>query len=876
MAAGDKVAHLGGFPALLLAILALHPGRLTTSQLVELAWAGRPPATAAAALRVHLAKLRQALGNPDALPFGHYGYALDRTLVTTDLDELAVLVAALADPLQAGEASQRLALVERALSLWRGTPFAEVPDVPDVHAESLRLGELRLDLEESRADTLLALGRHEDACRELVAMVRAWPLREFRTRLLMLAQYRCGRQGDALATSRALRDRLRVEMGVDPSEETRRLEVRILRQDPDLMPPPSPLPTPALTDRGRPRSVGPVPRTTELLTSVVGDRLAALDRTASRLVHLVAVLEDGARPSVLRTALGLDADALAAAVERAAASGLLLDRADEGHAVATRDRDLRHAVLQRLSDDELRALRQEAGEALIAQRSSASLVLGAWHLLAAGRDPDAAARAAVRAVDLCIRAGIPRTGDELCAEALRVGPASGPLVADLLTRRVRTLSMLGRSVDVEDAWRAAIDAARAASDPERFALAVLAKEWDLRSYHVVVADTAVLLREALAGLGSGRSALRLRVESALLFDTMLAGGSQAEREAIVEGVRTAAESTGDSIALAAACRARHTLLRGSPDVSARAAAARDFVAAAEGTGDVWWRAVAEFGRLYDEFVVGNQTRVDLDAMLGHLSGHSAPGRLSWHHALTRASLARDLGDYPAADKWANQALLTGAEAGVGDAPGAFALHQFLVIDSRASVAPMLGMLRAEAAKGAPHAMAQAIVAIAEAQAGDGGAARANIAWALDRVPLDPLEAAPITLGFLAEAVAHLGSDEHAPALRDALAPYAGQFLTYGQVTATFGPADRSRGLLAAVAGEHEAALELLVAAEQSAAAAGTVPWQIRSASDRVGVLLRLGRRAEAAAVAAEHLESARRLGLGTPLARFGKASQAAT
>ena len=221
---GASVARLSGFPALLLAILAIHEGRrLTSDQLVEFAWAGRPPATAPAALRVHLAKLRQALGSADALPFGHHGYALDHSLVTTDLDELADLLARLGDADQSREPAERLALVERALSLWRGTPFLDVPDVPEVAAEAQRLAELRLDLEEARADTLIALGRHEEACRDLAVMVGASPLREFRTRLLMLAQYRCGRQGDALATSRALRDHLDTEMGLDPSEETRRV-----------------------------------------------------------------------------------------------------------------------------------------------------------------------------------------------------------------------------------------------------------------------------------------------------------------------------------------------------------------------------------------------------------------------------------------------------------------------------------------------------------------------------------------------------------------------------------------------------------------------------------------------------------------------------
>ena len=59
--------------------------------------------------------------------------------------------------------------------------------------------EERLAALESRAEALLACGRHRDLIAELETLTAAHPLRERFWRQRMLALYRAGRQGDALA-----------------------------------------------------------------------------------------------------------------------------------------------------------------------------------------------------------------------------------------------------------------------------------------------------------------------------------------------------------------------------------------------------------------------------------------------------------------------------------------------------------------------------------------------------------------------------------------------------------------------------------------------------------------------------------------------------
>lgn len=53
----------------------------------------------------------------------------------------------------------------------------------------------------------------------------------------MLALYRCGCQEDALPVYRELRDRLMSELGLQASDELRRLEHGILRHDAELVGP---------------------------------------------------------------------------------------------------------------------------------------------------------------------------------------------------------------------------------------------------------------------------------------------------------------------------------------------------------------------------------------------------------------------------------------------------------------------------------------------------------------------------------------------------------------------------------------------------------------------------------------------------------------
>ena len=102
--------------------------------------------------------------------------------------------------------SPRRSCLDQALGLWRGPALADFDTVPSARAEAGRLEEQRLAALESRAEALLACGRHRDLIAELETLTAAHPLRERFWYQRMLALYRAGRQADAL---RAYRDAAR-------------------------------------------------------------------------------------------------------------------------------------------------------------------------------------------------------------------------------------------------------------------------------------------------------------------------------------------------------------------------------------------------------------------------------------------------------------------------------------------------------------------------------------------------------------------------------------------------------------------------------------------------------------------------------------------
>lgn len=224
--AGSALALKGPRHRAVLARLIVARGRVVpVGLLIDDLWLD-PPAGAVSAVRTFVASLRRALEPdraartpPRLLVTEGPGYALR---VEPDAVDAWRFEQALARPTEAG--------LREALGLWRGPAYAEFVDEPWAHAERSRLAELRLQAVERYAEARLSVGSAAAVVADLDAHVTEHPWREDAWRLLALALYQGGRQGDALAVLRRARRLLVEQLGVDPGPALRALEGDILNQ----------------------------------------------------------------------------------------------------------------------------------------------------------------------------------------------------------------------------------------------------------------------------------------------------------------------------------------------------------------------------------------------------------------------------------------------------------------------------------------------------------------------------------------------------------------------------------------------------------------------------------------------------------------------
>ena len=268
--AGETVKAGGPVQLRLLAALLIAPNRsVSDDRLIEEIWAGDPPASARHLLQVYVSRLRTIFGSDEDSPLIEregtgYRLEVDSTRIDSVVFQDAV---ARSNELRADDPEAAARTLEAALSLWRGRPYGQLgDDMPTVRAEADMLEELRAGAHEDHIEIELSLGRHDAMVPTLLGLVEQFPFRERLWSHLMLALYRSGRETEALRTYTRLREMLGEELGIEPSTDLRRLEERILLQDPALA-----------LERPEPSSNLPVQ-----LTSFVG-RATELQDLASRL-----------------------------------------------------------------------------------------------------------------------------------------------------------------------------------------------------------------------------------------------------------------------------------------------------------------------------------------------------------------------------------------------------------------------------------------------------------------------------------------------------------------------------------------------------------------------------------------------------------------
>lgn len=230
---GAQPIDLGGKRQKTVLALLLANANDTVSQehLVDALWIGGPPASGVRTLQSYISHLRRALGG--VIVRDGEGYVLKVAPERIDAMRFRALVDE-ARPRVESDCEAASELLRQALGLWTGLPYGDLGFEEALVIEANRLREERLEAEELRLVADLACGRHSQALAEIEALVAEHPYRESLVRSNMLALYRSGRQVDSLRVFADLRDRLRDDLGVDPSPELQDLEMRILNHDASL------------------------------------------------------------------------------------------------------------------------------------------------------------------------------------------------------------------------------------------------------------------------------------------------------------------------------------------------------------------------------------------------------------------------------------------------------------------------------------------------------------------------------------------------------------------------------------------------------------------------------------------------------------------
>ncbi|MGY1697438.1 AfsR/SARP family transcriptional regulator [Geodermatophilus sp. SYSU D00814] len=218
-----------------LAALLLRPGAVVPARvLVEALWDEDPPARADNALHQVVRRLRAQLGPAGgALETRPPGYRLAVAPDAVDAEVFertcrAARARAAADPAAA------VALLDRALALWRGPAYGEFAET-FARAPAQRLEELRVAAAEERAALLYESGAVADALAAARELVAAAPLRSRPVEVLVRALAADGRAVDALEVYRRHREVLADELGMDPAAPLQDLQRQVLS---DVLPPP--------------------------------------------------------------------------------------------------------------------------------------------------------------------------------------------------------------------------------------------------------------------------------------------------------------------------------------------------------------------------------------------------------------------------------------------------------------------------------------------------------------------------------------------------------------------------------------------------------------------------------------------------------------
>jgi len=606
----------------------------------------------------------------------------------------------------------------------------------------------------------------------------------------------------------------------------------------------------------------------------VRGRLDRLGAPARRIVAAAAVLGSAVEPPALAAATDLPVADVLAALDEAAATGIVMgsvvgtvagpEQWRFGHDLIRETARLDVSTVDRLALHE-----RMAGYLASRVDAQARVAEIAFHLLESLPVGDP-----VRAVEWAERAAAQATTqlawEEAAALYRRAVTAAadaalpGPDRARLLLASARAAVRAYEMDEARRALLAAADIARAAGDPVGIAEAALVMEgvtdfiWDETG--------ATLYLEALAGLPETDGALRARLLAQLAVSDAWKSFNQAEprsSEALAMAMRV-----GDRRAIQEALRARQ-IARSGPDGGADRVVLGDrMLALGERYGDddaALWGRLWRFDALCQ---LGEVDRAEAELyQIDTLAGRLRSPLATWHATRSRAAIEFSRGRFATAAELGEIAAELAKRAGHEGAllPSLGFLLLVHAHTGRNSDELIEALDRTEAKLGAMRAVSALMFLV------DGRREEARLVYR--QMPPPGSEPGFVLLPALAGAAelsAEFDDRPMAAAAYRLLAPHAEVFIAGGAgVLGVMGSVHRLLGLCAATVGRLDDAARHLRRAAERDDAVGLPPFAATSRFELARVLARRkrpGDRAEAAALAASAGAEAARLGMA-PLRR---------
>jgi DNA-binding SARP family transcriptional activator len=217
-----------------LAVLLAGANRvLSADELIGRVWGQRGlPGDPRNTLHTYISLLRRLLAAAGdvniTLQAGGYKLAADATSI--DMHRFGALIR---QARGSDDDAHAAALLQEALGLWRGDPFARL-DTPWINSARAALAAQRHTAQLELADAQLRLGQHAVVVARMSGLIAAYPLDEELAGQYMTALYRSGRRSDALAHYQLIRQRLAGELGTEPGPALRLVREQVRRADQSL------------------------------------------------------------------------------------------------------------------------------------------------------------------------------------------------------------------------------------------------------------------------------------------------------------------------------------------------------------------------------------------------------------------------------------------------------------------------------------------------------------------------------------------------------------------------------------------------------------------------------------------------------------------